>query len=294
MIRFLTRLCLYLISCFLFHSETQADFKGDINFSKQEIQSHRKHILTITNSARKHLEFTWKNHVQFHKKHGVSKYYGDRNRSLNTPAKRRAALKGYGAPMALEKSLLPTSCIGLTLESLRRGFHQPRDPHLRSAWQKIEAFTRKNHVDGSALIHALQKLGWKIYYWNPNPANNHAWDKEETRWKSKGWHAFRYATVRRKGTYYYNKVDDAKLLVNFGETTPNKSIKFPYFVGVAHTGYHVFPGFYGNVIEAHSTRKLNSISNLEKSMFNPLGTGGGPRWTANEKYRSGLIAVPPL
>jgi hypothetical protein len=32
--------------------------------------------------------------------------------------------------------------------------------------------------------------------------------------------------------------------------------------------------------------------NIEVSAFNPLATGGGPRWTRSEKYRSGLIAVP--
>ncbi|CAN5724706.1 hypothetical protein BH20VER1_BH20VER1_25590 [soil metagenome] len=67
----------------------------------------------------------------------------------------------------------------------------------------------------------------------------------------------------------------------------------PFFVGTAHTGYHVFPGFEGSIIDAHSTRALTSVNNLEKSQFNPLASGGGPRWTPTEKYRSGLIATPP-
>jgi hypothetical protein len=97
----------------------------------------------------------------------------------------------------------------------------------------------------------------------------------------------------KSNTYYFNKVDDKTLLVNFGTSVPSQFRSVPFFVGIAHTGYHVFPGFTGNVIEAHSTRLLSSVDNLEKSPFNPLANGGGPRWTATEKYRSGLVGVPP-
>ncbi len=97
----------------------------------------------------------------------------------------------------------------------------------------------------------------------------------------------------RKNRYYFNKVDNKSLLVDFNRTPPQAFLNQPFFVGIAHTGYHVFPGFYGRVIEAHSTRKLNSFENLERSPFNPLKSGGGPRWTRTEKYRSGLLAFPP-
>jgi hypothetical protein len=63
-------------------------------------------------------------------------------------------------------------------------------------------------------------------------------------------------------------------------------------VGIAHAGYHVFPGRKGDVIEAHSMRNIAARDNIEFSEFNPLATGGGPRWTNSEKYRSGLIVVP--
>jgi hypothetical protein len=96
-----------------------------------------------------------------------------------------------------------------------------------------------------------------------------------------------------RGNYYYNRVDDKTLLVGFGTRVPAAFKSKPFFVGVAHTGYHVFLGFNGEVIEAHSTRALTSIKNLERSPFNPLGNGGAPRWTATEKYRSGLIGMPP-
>lgn len=119
------------------------------------------------------------------------------------------------------------------------------------------------------------------------------WDAEERNWKSKGWHAYRYLTVTRRGTYYYNRVDDKTLLAGFGTRVPAEFRRQPFFVGVAHTGYHVFPGFRGDVFEAHSTRRLDSFNNLEQSPFNPLASGGGPRWTSTERYRSGLIALPP-
>jgi len=82
-------------------------------------------------------------------------------------------------------------------------------------------------------------------------------------------------------------------VVGFDDRVPREFLDVPFFVGVAHTGYHVFPGYKGDVIEAHSTRRLDSVDNLEKSPFNPLATGGGPRWTATEWYRSGLVGLPP-
>ena len=97
----------------------------------------------------------------------------------------------------------------------------------------------------------------------------------------------------KSGTSYFNKVDHKSQLVGFGTTVPAEFRNVPFFVGVAPTGYHVFPGFAGDIIEAHSTRRLDSIDNLERSAFNPLKTGGGPRWTTTEKYRSGLVGIPP-
>ena len=58
-------------------------------------------------------------------------------------------------------------------------------------------------------------------------------------------------------------------------------------------GKHVFPGFVGDVIEAHSTRQLDSIDNLEQNPFNPLAKGGAPRWTQTDRYRSGIVGILP-
>ena len=268
-------------------------FEGTIEFSTEEKEAHRRNIDTILRVARTYLEDIWKEHLAFYRQHGVSKFYGDRNLSLDTRSERRTALRAAGAPTSLVDQLQPTSCVGLTLHALETGFRAPQDERLDNAWGKIRAYAKANDLDGCALLNALQKLDWKIYYWNPTPQDNERWDREEANWKSKGWHAYRFLTVNRKGTYYFNRVDDKILLVNFDTQLPNEFKDVPFFVGVAHTGYHVFPGFRGDVFEAHSTRRLDSIDNLEQSPFNPLARGGGPRWTRTEKYRSGLIGIPP-
>lgn len=270
-----------------------AGFNGTVEFTAEEKAAHQRHLGTITRVARGYLEDIYRDHLAFHRRHGVSKYYGDRSVLLNTRAKRIEALQRAGAPVSLVDQLQPTSCIGLSLNALSAGFRSPGDANLESALQKILRFARANALDGSAVLLALQKLGWRVCFWNPSPQDNAAWDAEERNWASKGWHAFRYSTVNNRGNYYFNKVDDKSLLVGFGTNVPGAFRSAPFFIGVAHTGYHVFPGFEGGIIEAHSTRLLSSVNNLEKSPFNPLGNGGGPRWTPTEKYRSGLIALPP-
>ena len=290
----LTKRLLLIALAALLPCSSFAGFNGRIDFTADERAAHQRHIGTITKVARRFLDDIWDTHTAFYRKHRVSKFYGDRNTSLDSRSERIAALQAAGAPTSLVDELQPTSCVGLTLNALQNGFRAPRDPRLDSAWTKILTYVRANHLDGSALLDALQKLGWKIYYWNPSPRDNQRWDAEDGNRRSRGWHAYRFLTVNRSNTYYFNKVDDKSLFVNFGTTVPRELRSVPFFVGVAHTGYHVFPGFYGDVIEAHSTRRLDSVHNLEKNPFNPLASGGAPRWTPSEKYRSGLLGFPPL
>lgn len=285
-------LALFLAAILPLTAAAQA-FRGSVEFTAAEKAAHERHIGTMTRTARRFLEDIWRDHVAFHRRWGVSKYYGDRSQLLNTRAKRIAALQRAGAPISLVDQLQPTSCVGLAIKGLGAGVRAAEDPALDSAWEKVRAFTRANDQDGSAMIHALQKLGWRVHYWNPAPQDNARWDAEERYWPSKGWHAYRYGTVMNKGTYYYNRVDDRSLLVGFGTRVPSAFRSADFFLGVAHTGYHVFLGFEGEVIEAHSTRALSSRQNLERAPFNPLASGGAPRWTPREKYRSGLIATPP-
>ncbi|MBC8097156.1 MAG: hypothetical protein H7Y43_15220 [Akkermansiaceae bacterium] len=270
-----------------------AAFRGSIEFTANEKSAYQRHNGTVTRVARRTLEDIWNDHLAFHRRWGVSRYYGDRSQLLNTRAKRITALQQAGAPTSLVDQLKPTSCVGLAIECLGAGVRAAGDPVLDGAWRKIQAFTRANEQDGSAMIHALQGLGWAVHFWNPAPQDNARWDAEERNWPSKGWHAYRYSTVTNRGNYYFNRVDNRSLLVGFGTRVPTEFRNAPFFLAVAHTGYHVFLGFQGEVIEAHSTRRLDSINNLERNPFNPLANGGAPRWTPTEKYRSGLIAVPP-
>jgi hypothetical protein len=269
-------------------------FKSAIGFTPAERTAHQESAAMIADTAAKYLQAVWKEHVAFHKKHGFSKFYGDRSKSLDTPAKRIAALRQIGAPESLVDQLQPTSCVGLAMKALQAGLTESGNAPLKRIWEKILAYMKENDMYGTALHNALQKLDWKLYYWNPSPKDNKRWDEEDGTRASRGYHAWRYHTVMTKNAYHYNKVDDRELLVDFDTKVPARFKQFPFFIGIANTGYHVFPGFKGHVIEAHSTRPLASIDNLEDSPFNPLEKGGGPRWSASEKYRSGLIAVPPV
>lgn len=49
-------------------------------------------------------------------------------------------------------------------------------------------------------------------------------------------------SVTKRGNYYFNQVDDKSLLVGFGTRVPSEFRSAPFFLGVAHTGYHFFLG----------------------------------------------------
>ena len=275
-----------------------------IEFSDDEKRLHASRIDVLTETAANCLERKYENHINFHKRWGVSLYYGNRkytkgwdrryaNGRWLTPIK--PELQSKGLDPDLEKNLLSISCVDLALTCLEEGFEEAG---LESQWRKVRAFV-PNKI-GNRLQHALQALGWTMMYWNPDPSKNDVWDLDDRTVAPKnplnvwGNHAAHYRAVMSRNTYLYNIVDDKTSLVGFKSTFPSVMENFPFAVGTAHAGYHVFPMSYGEVIEAHSTRSLFSIENLEYSVFNPLAYGGGPRWTGTEKYRSGLIVVPPM
>jgi hypothetical protein len=234
------------------------------------------------------------------------------------PGKRGSDLRG-NTTMPLQN----ISCIDMTRRCLREGF---KKADMESTFEKIDKETRDKDLSGMELQKALSDLGWKILYFNPDTSQNAAWDADERQiyppTAQKSWqgawgdHTYSWganctpdahvypgkahAGVRCSKQYMTGRetpmpVDDIELLVNFGTNVPAAFTAVPFFVGTAHAGYHVFPGFSGNIIEAHSTRPLSSATNLQVSKFNPLDQDhdGGPRWTNIEHYRSGVIAVPP-
>jgi hypothetical protein len=288
-------------------------YKGSISFSKREIRTHYANSPKLSEIAKSCLFRFRDTHNQFYnnnciKKNGkkvcLSKYFGDRRYSkqrgqLRSDGKKLTylgdALKAAGFPASKMSEMQYNSCVGMALSCLQEGFQKTGQ---KKQWSRIKSFVLNNGVSGTALQFALQKIGWKVLYWNPSSKRDLAakakkWDEEEKNWRSKGYHAYRYITVNRKGLYWLNPVDDKESLVGFGNDTPTLLYDVEFWVGTAHTGYHVFPGTRDQVVEAHSTRHITSHDNLEFSEFAPMKKGGAPRWTRTEKYRSGLIAIPP-
>jgi hypothetical protein len=203
-------------------------------------------------------------------------------------------LKKNGFDPNLEDSMTSMSCVDFSRMCLERGF---KKAGLSDQWKKVDAYIPDKI--GNMLQHALQALGWKILYWNPDVTQNKAWDLDDQKiapgnplnvW---GQNEARYLTVIRNNQYLFNKVDDSRSLINFGTNPPRFVDELSFGLGTANGGYHVFLVTKGNVIEAHSSRSLFALDNLEFSPFNPLANGGGPRWTRSEKYRSGILVVPP-
>lgn len=269
-------------------------------FTADEVRASQENLQTITAYGAEYLDDIYADHLAFYDEWGVSKYYGNRRPDYQTKAGRVAELQRLGKPAHLADQQVGTACILLAMQSLEVGFAAAG---LAGTWSKIHRILAiDNLFYGTDLQIMLQQLGWKIYYWNPRPGMNDAWDREDRQINpakpGKDWnpvwggHAYRYNSVINRGIYYETKVDDHSRLVDFGTTPPAEFRSVPLFIGTAHAGYHVFPGRGGDVIEAHSMRDMDDRDNLEVAPFNPLASGGAPRWTRTEKYRSGLIAVP--
>ncbi|MFZ2956102.1 MAG: hypothetical protein WA705_04325 [Candidatus Ozemobacteraceae bacterium] len=315
--RILAALCIVfsVASLWLPLSVNAQSASGKLVISDEEKAVYLRYKDQISETGKRCLERVWATHLDFFQKWKVSKFYGDRNPKLDTREERLEIVRKVGAPDRIVDEMQGISCIGLTRQCLREGFEATKEPLLISLWKKIDADVIANGVSGMVLLAHLQQLGWKILYWNPGPDLNAKWDLEEptliqgkpVSWDSGvknaegnfiyhpswGLHAYRYKFVMNKGVYYTIRVDDKEMLVGFNDKLPESFKKVPLFVGVAHAGYHVFPGALGKVIEAHSMRNLDSIDNIQVGEFNPLASGGSPRWTRIEKYRSGVVGIAP-
>lgn len=306
---------------FILSFNSFSSYKGieSLTFSHEQVLNHQFQSERFAEIGRSCLRDYQETHLSFYQNHCVtkrtgffrrrkktyclSKYYGERRYSKKEGERRSdgrkltylgSELKKYGFPIEWMYQMEPTSCVGMAMDCLKKAFIQTGQ---EESWRTVRRFTVLNGVGGTALQFALQRLGWKVFYWNPASKETlieraRAWDREEKNWGSKGYHEYRYYNVTRKGRYWYNPVDDHNALVGFEKTPPARLIGVPFWIGIANTGYHVFPGTAQEVVEAHSTRSITSVDNLEFSSFNPLA-GEGPRWTRSEKYRSGLIAIPP-
>lgn len=269
-------------------------FNGSISFSSAEVRAHENALPTIMSVASNCLESDLNRHNSYIRKYGVSAFYGENSSfAKSSTASKQEQLRRKGLPASFLREMAPTSCIGLALKCLKRGFEAGGQG---AVWARIRAFTRANDVTGNSLQHALRGLGWRTVYWNPDTSKARAWDAAEQRaypgnpkgiW---GRHAGTLASVMNSRSYGGVRVDDVSSAVNFGGGSPSVFKRAPFFVGIAHQGYHVFPGTYGQIIEGHSTRAITDPNAIETSRFSPLTKGGGPR---GGPYKSGLVAVPP-
>ncbi len=303
----------------LFANSAQAAVSG-ANFTEAEIQYHQQTAPQVAQLTAQCINNIWSTHVNFHRRYGFSKYYGNRHAGKNYHLVdvRKATLRqnfpqlsqraiNEGAPQ-----MESTACITMVLGCLEQSFQQTGQA---GTWSKLKSWVgRKNPRTGGSVNwfgHELQlaliDLGWRSLYWNPDPRQNAQWDAEENEiWQrtvpekphdpKRGQHVATYNSVVRRGLYYTVPVHDRQTLVGFGTRPPQSFRNIPFFVAIAHLGYHVFPGSFGRVVEAHSMRRLGGFDNIEMGEFNPLMAnqhGYAPRWTNIELYRSGIMVVPP-
>ncbi|MGZ3650039.1 MAG: hypothetical protein ACXVB9_05375 [Bdellovibrionota bacterium] len=285
-------LALLLAALAIAPQAAKAGFQGSISFTDDERAAHEQAVDQIESTAAACLARDLNHHKTFFQRYGFSPYYGDRGSfgKLSYEGKREY-LRQNGFNPALLEQMQPISCVELMLNCLGEGFKSAGEGEF---WSRIRAFTILNGVDGMATQYGLQQLGWKVLYWNPDVRYNRQWDQQERQHNPTnsdrfwGDHEEYWQSVQHQGRYLYNHVDDIRLLVNFGTTSPSFLRSVPFWVAIAHGGYHVFPGTFGQVVEAHSTRQITDPKSLQSAPFNPLA-GLAP---TDGMYHSGIIAVP--
>lgn len=267
-------------------------FQGSISFTEAEKAAHEKGQAALLQEAAACAQQQFNHHTAFYKRYGISPYYGEGGKfGQYSDKKRRKKLAKLGLNPDLLLQMKPTSCIGLVLTCLGQGFEKTGQGAL---WKRIKKFTIDNGVGGLALQEGLRQLGWKVLYWNADIRRNIARSEAEynkdrrNRDRYWGYHEQYWNSVRNNGHYLTNKVDDHRLLLNFGKETPATLKATPFFVGTAHGGYHVFSGAKGQVIEGHSMVEISNSNTISSSPFNPAAGQGPTRGI----YHSGLIAVP--
>jgi hypothetical protein len=274
---------------------TASAFQGAIRFTEEEKAAHEQAQPVILEESAACLHQHFERHTKFYKKYGISPYYGAASEFAgDSDRKRRKTLKKLGLNPELVNEMELTSCITMAMKCLKQGFEKA-GPGQAGIWKRIREFAVLNDLGGMAVQEALQQLGWKILYWNPDLSRNEMraqFEKNRSpRNKDRFWglHDERYQIVSTRGTYLSNRVDDFRILVNFGRQTPEFLKSIPFFLGTAHGGYHVFPGTFGQVIEAHAQVEISNSRTVWSSPFNPNISGGGP---GNGSYHSGIIAIP--
>ena len=282
-----------LAICLIFSNLANAGFKGSVSFLSNELEAHKRVVGKITEDTTACMEEDLKKHQLFFAKNGISPFYGDQTEfSRLSVSGKKAHIKKLGKNPELLSEMKTTSCIGYITKCMGKAFAKSGQ---QSTWSKIYKYLGQNDYDASTLFESLQKLGWKIYYWNPDISKTADWDKRDKEMRPTnrgyfwGYHKMYLSSVQKNKKYYFNKVDDIFTLTNFGSTTPQFLKDKKFYMLIAHLGFHVTAGSHGNVIEAHAVRQITDPRTVEKSEFNPL-KGLGPSEGA---YRSGIFILPP-
>ena len=293
-----------LIFSFLAHAR---GFNGSLEFSEAEKIEHLRGLSKVVKVAGDCLQTHLDEQTEFWNQWKLSRYYGmesDWNRKW-TQAQKEAQFNRMHVPLEEMAKLKPVNCVLMTLACLQNGFHSAGQDKL---WQKISDFTAANDRDGLALQYALQRIGWRVLYWNPDTSKAKEWDEEErardkkiregnepeNQFKFYGFHEQHLLAVRKSKMYLYNPVDDATSLIDYQRTVPAKFNNVPFFVGTVHGGFHVFPGKFGYVIEAHNKARPTERRTIEAGYFDTLHPREPhPNAGVYGIYRSGPIAVPP-
>ena len=175
-----TRLYLLSVLTFLTFMDLEiasAAWNSSISFTTEERDSHVRQIQKVIETASSCLDTDLDTQQRVYQQYGVSPFYGDRSffGKLSYEDKfqelyRVFLEKGYREKEAsllarhFRETMEPTSCVGLVLKCLGRGFKAAGQADL---WARIRAYTDANGSDGTSLQNALQMLGWRVLYWNP-------------------------------------------------------------------------------------------------------------------------------
>lgn len=201
-------------------------------FTEAEIQSHLATLPQLLNESARCLDDVYAQQVQHFRQWGISAFYGEASDYLlkMNVEQRKAFIKANlkpadGRPVTDElvneiySKMSRTSCVGFTFKCMGRGFEAAGQKKL---WERLKRYTLDNYTDGSALQTALQGLGWKLLYWNPNPLMNADFDSQEENFVPKykfatayGQHEDRWKHLKKTGEYYRSRIDDMTTLVGY-------------------------------------------------------------------------------
>ena len=227
---------------------------------------------------------------------------------------------------SLMARMKPTSCIGYTMEGLAAGYAAAGQS---ARWAEIQAAVRAKGTIGTVLVAELQKDGWEAVYWNADTGTYRgptATANDKQRMKDHQFFISKF--MGRDGVFkpgldaqgkpiagrdYYGTYPQ-HALVNFFSAPKGSQPKVndaqlahlknaPYWVGVAASGYHAFPGAGTRVRDSHVARNPDDVTNIENRPFQDLDyawdTAARRRKTTADgkpvysEEQSGVLVVTP-